>query len=42
VWFDIAQDDGILHQDWRVERNSSVGTAFRLGISALTLARPSR
>ena len=42
VWFDIAQDDGILHQDWRVERNSSVGTAVRLGISALTLARPSR
>ena len=42
VWFDIAQDDGILHQNWRVERNSSVGTAFRLGISALTLARPPR
>jgi len=42
VWFDIAQDDGVLHQDWRVERNSSVGTAVRLGISALTLARPPR
>ena len=43
VWFDIAQDDGILHQDWRIEGSSSAAqTAVRLGIAALTLARPSR
>jgi hypothetical protein len=42
MWFDIAQDRGIFHQNWRIEGNPAAETAFRLGIAALTLARPSR
>jgi mannan endo-1,4-beta-mannosidase len=42
VWFDIAQADGILHQNWRIEGNLSASSAFRLGVSALSLARPTR
>ena len=42
VWFDIAQAGSIFHQDWRIEGSQSAATAFRLGVSALTLARPSR
>ncbi|HEY7359274.1 MAG TPA: glycosyl hydrolase [Streptosporangiaceae bacterium] len=41
VWFDIAQDDGILHQNWRIEGNPSASAAFSFGVAALTLARPS-
>ena len=41
VWFDIAQSDGILHQDWRIENSQPARAAFRLGVSTLTLARPS-
>jgi hypothetical protein len=41
VWFDIAQAGDVLHQDWRIEGTSS-SSAFRLGVSALSLARPSR
>ncbi len=40
VWFDKAQVGGILHQDWRIEDNVAAQTAFRLGVSALTLAHP--
>ncbi|HEY7145749.1 MAG TPA: glycosyl hydrolase [Streptosporangiaceae bacterium] len=39
VWFDKAQHDGIYHQDWRLEDNATAEAAFRLGVSALTLAR---
>jgi mannan endo-1,4-beta-mannosidase len=42
VWFDIAQQGDIYHQDWRIEGDQPAEAAFRLGISALTLARPSR
>jgi hypothetical protein len=42
VWFDIAQGGDIFHQDWRIESSQAATTAFRLGVSALTLARPSR
>ena len=42
VWFDIAQSGDIFHQDWRIEASQAATTAFRLGVSALTLARPSR
>jgi hypothetical protein len=42
VWFDIAQAGDLLHQNWRIEGSPSASTAFRLGISALTLARPTR
>jgi mannan endo-1,4-beta-mannosidase len=41
VWFDIAQSGGILRQDWRIEDSRPASAAFRLGVSTLTLARPS-
>jgi hypothetical protein len=41
MWFDVAQHGGILHQDWRIEGNAAAQNAFRLGVSALTLVRPS-
>jgi Glycosyl hydrolase family 26 len=40
VWFDIAQHDGVYHQDWRIEDNPSAEAAFRRGTSALTLTHP--
>jgi mannan endo-1,4-beta-mannosidase len=39
VWFDIAQHAGLYHQDWRIEDSPSAEAAFRLGASALKLAR---
>jgi mannan endo-1,4-beta-mannosidase len=42
VWFDIAQHGSPLHQDWRIEGDAAAEAAFRLGISSLTLARPSQ
>jgi hypothetical protein len=32
VWFDIAQHQGIYHQDWRLEGNRLAEAAFRLGV----------
>ena len=40
VWFDIAQDDGIYHQDWRIEDSPEAAATFRISASSLTLARP--
>jgi hypothetical protein len=40
VWFDIGQDNGIYHQDWRIENSGAAEAAFRLGASTLTLAHP--
>jgi mannan endo-1,4-beta-mannosidase len=40
VWFDIAQHQGIYHQDWRVEDQPAAETAFRAAVSGLTLAHP--
>ena len=40
VWFDIPQHQGIYHQDWHIENSPAAETAFRRGVSALTLARP--
>jgi mannan endo-1,4-beta-mannosidase len=40
VWFDIAQHQGIYHQDWRIEDSRAAIRAFRLGATSLTLARP--
>ena len=40
VWFDIAQHQGIYHQDWHIENSPAAGIAFRRGASALQLARP--
>jgi mannan endo-1,4-beta-mannosidase len=39
VWFDIAQDDGLYHQDWRLENSPAAEAAFRASASTLTLAR---
>jgi mannan endo-1,4-beta-mannosidase len=33
VWFDIKQDDGPYHQNWRIEGNSEAQLEFRLAIS---------
>jgi mannan endo-1,4-beta-mannosidase len=40
VWFDKAQHQGVLHQDWRIEDSPAAEAAFRLGVSGLKLARP--
>ena len=40
VWFDIAQDDGLYHQDWHLESNPAAVAAFRRAAAGLTLARP--
>ncbi|HEY2278082.1 MAG TPA: glycosyl hydrolase [Streptosporangiaceae bacterium] len=40
VWFDIAQNDGVYHQDWHLEDNPAAVTAFRHAASGLTLAAP--
>ena len=40
VWFDIAQDDGVYHQDWRIENSRGAQAAFRRGAASMTLARP--
>jgi hypothetical protein len=40
VWFDIAQDQGIYHQDWRIEDSPAAAAAFRRGASTLRLAQP--
>jgi mannan endo-1,4-beta-mannosidase len=39
VWFDKDQDDGIYHQDWRIEGNQAAEATFRLGVANLKLAR---
>jgi Glycosyl hydrolase family 26 len=40
VWFDKTQNNGIFHQNWRIEGSTTAEAAFRLGVSALTLAHP--
>ena len=40
VWFDIAQNDGIYHQDWHIEDNPAAEAAFRRAASTLALAHP--
>jgi len=40
VWFDENQDNGVYHQDWRIENDAAAEAAFRLGVSALSLVRP--
>ena len=40
VWFDIAQNSGVYHQDWHIEDNPSAETAFRRSASTLELAHP--
>jgi Glycosyl hydrolase family 26 len=40
VWFDIAQHNGVYHQDWRIEDTQAAEMAFRRGASALNLVRP--
>ena len=38
MWFDIAQNDGIYHQDWHIEDNPTAASAFRHRASSLKLA----
>jgi mannan endo-1,4-beta-mannosidase len=40
VWFDIAQDAGIYHQDWRIEDSPAAETAFRRAAATLPLVHP--
>ena len=40
VWFDIAQHQGVYHQDWHIEDNPAAVTAFRRAASGLTLIQP--
>lgn len=40
MWFDIAQDDGIYHQDWHIEDHPAAVAAFRQAASTMTLAHP--
>jgi mannan endo-1,4-beta-mannosidase len=40
VWFDIAQDDGIYHQDWHIEDSPAAEVAFRRAASTMTLSGP--
>jgi len=41
VWFDNAQDDGIYHQDWRIEDSPPAEYSFQQGVrDELTLAGP--
>ncbi|HEY2549299.1 MAG TPA: glycosyl hydrolase [Streptosporangiaceae bacterium] len=40
VWFDLDNGSGAVRQDWRIEDSSAAEAAFRLGVSALNLARP--
>jgi glycosyl hydrolase family 26 len=40
VWFDIAQHDGIYHQDWHIKDHPSAEAAFRQAASTMTLAHP--
>ncbi len=37
VWFDIAQDNGIYHQDWHIEDNPAAEASFRRAASALPI-----
>jgi len=39
IWFDIRQNNGLYHQDWRLENNPAAEAAFRQGASTLSLAR---
>ncbi len=40
VWFDIAQHQGVYHQDWHIEDNPAAVAAFRRAASALSLVQP--
>ena len=37
---DIAQHDGLYHQDWHIEDYPAAVTAFRQAASTMTLAHP--
>ncbi len=40
VWFDVAQHQGVYHQDWHIENSPAAETAFRRGAATLDLAQP--
>jgi cellulose synthase (UDP-forming) len=41
VWFDVAQNDGEFHQNWRLEGHVPAETAFRQGVQGLFTLSPS-
>jgi hypothetical protein len=40
VWFDIAQDDGLYHQNWHLAAGAAGVAAFRRAAARMALARP--
>jgi mannan endo-1,4-beta-mannosidase len=40
VWFDIAQDDGLYHQNWHLAGDPAGVAAFRRAASGMSLAHP--
>jgi Glycosyl hydrolase family 26 len=40
VWFDIAQHNGLYHQDWHIENSPAATSAFRRDAATLTLTHP--
>jgi hypothetical protein len=40
VWFDIAQNDGLYHQDWHLESDPAAVAAFRRAAGGMPLAHP--
>jgi mannan endo-1,4-beta-mannosidase len=35
IWFDVAQQDGLYHQDWRLDDHPAAVAAFRAGVRSL-------
>jgi hypothetical protein len=35
IYFDVAQHDGLYHQDWRLDDNPAAVAAFRAGVRSL-------
>jgi glycosyl hydrolase family 26 len=40
VWFDIAQDDGLYHQNWHLDGDPAGVAAFRRAAGGMSLAHP--
>jgi len=40
VWFDVHQNNGIYHQDWRLEDNPAALAVFRREVATLPLGQP--
>ncbi len=40
VWFDITQDDGLYHQNWRIEDSPAAEHSFRLAVREYLSSQP--